>query len=319
MAPSSGKHAEQLRKAAATFKQNHPDRVAANAQAQKTGFIFGTGFIFQTGFIFRAGFVFGTGFIFQTGFIFRAGFVFRISRKYLIFWSSLPSITYSPTFPPVDLLSNVVGTQVDQSAETITWPNGWESVLPIGMKNSVNVLKTDVERMQWLACEAYQDNKSLIEDIQYLNAHNYTVVVPGDFHRLTTVSDFIKDANNPNVVGMILDVPTSRQSLPEPYHLLDESAAAFCQMKLDQSYKSVGSNTSFHIDTLFAPTWALLHHAGTYTNVHQDAGGYSVAGQVFGDFNDPQPKMWAIMTLKNPVAASQTPEKVAEQMASICR
>ncbi|KAJ3978513.1 hypothetical protein F5890DRAFT_1479295, partial [Lentinula detonsa] len=267
---------------------------------------------------------------------------------------------------------------VDQSAETITWPNGWESVLPVGMKNGVNVLKADAERVQWLADpknavpadrssvkylarEAYQDNKSLIEDIRYLNAYNYTVVVPGgvasnrkkfenfddldsefglgisenltlqmhdlkqraqstsDFHRLTTVSDFIKDANNPDVVGMILDVPTSRQSLPEPYHLLDESAAAFRQMKSDQSYKSVGSNTSFHIDTLFAPTWALLHHAGTYTNVHQDAGGYSVAGQVFGDLNDPQPKMWAIMTLKNPVAASQTPEKVAERMASICR
>ncbi|KAJ3791949.1 hypothetical protein GGU11DRAFT_750805 [Lentinula aff. detonsa] len=133
------------------------------------------------------------------------------------------------------------------------------------------------------------------------------------------MSDFIKDANNPDVVGMILDVPTSRQSLPEPYHLLDESAAAFREMKSDQSYKSVGSSTLFHIDTLFAPTWALLHHAGAYTNVHQDAGGYSVAGQVLGDRNDPQPKMWAIMTLKNPVAASQTPEKVAEQMASICQ
>ncbi|KAJ3792880.1 hypothetical protein GGU11DRAFT_760388 [Lentinula aff. detonsa] len=259
-----------------------------------------------------------------------------------------PYLIQAPTFPPVDLLSDVVHTQVDQSAETITWPNGWESVLPIGMKNSVNVLKADVERVQWLADpknavptdwlsvkylarKAYQDNKSLIEDIQYLNAHNYTVVVPGgvasnwkqfekfddldpefglgisenltlqmhNFHRLTTVSDFIKDANNPNVVGIILDVPTSRQSLPEPYHLLDESAAAF--------------------HTLFAPTWALLHHAGTYTNVHQDAGGYSVAGQVLGDCNDPQPKMWAIMTLKNPVAASQMPEKVAERMASICQ
>ncbi|KAJ3750353.1 hypothetical protein DFH05DRAFT_1455388 [Lentinula detonsa] len=79
--------------------------------------------------------------------------------------------------------------------------------------------------------------------------------------------------------------------------LLDESAAAFHQMKLDQSYKSVGSSTSFHIDTLFAPI---------------------VAGQVLGDRNDPQPKMWAIMTLKNPVAASQTPEKVADTIWQDC-
>ncbi|KAJ3741827.1 hypothetical protein DFH05DRAFT_1461915 [Lentinula detonsa] len=241
-----------------------------------------------------------------------------------------PYLIQAPTFPPVDLLSDVVGTQVDQSAETITWPNGWESVLPTGMKNGVNVLKAvslffpllGLSKLILIrmrnACDGVvaggvASNWKKFENFDDLDSEfglgiskNLTLQMHGwnlkqraqstsDFHRLTTVSDFIKDANNPDVVGMILDVPTSRQSLPEPYQ----------------------SSTSFHIDTLFAPMWALLHHAGTYTNVHQDAGGYSVAGQVLGDRNNPQPKMWAIMTLKNPVAASQMPEKVAKQMASI--
>jgi hypothetical protein len=72
------------------------------------------------------------------------------------------------------------------------------------------------------------------------------------------------------------------------------------------------------MDSVFAPTWALVHHAGTFTNVHQDAGGYSVAGQVLGDSNDPQPKVWAIMSFKDPITAYQKCTELAEKIAEIC-
>ena len=73
-----------------------------------------------------------------------------------------------------------------------------------------------------------------------------------------------------------------------------------------------------HMDSLFAPTWALLHHAGTFTNVHQEAEGFSVAGQVLGDRDDPQPKMWGIMSFKDPSVLGQTHEKVAQQISALC-
>jgi hypothetical protein len=72
------------------------------------------------------------------------------------------------------------------------------------------------------------------------------------------------------------------------------------------------------MDSLFAPTWALLHHAGAFTNVHQDAEGFSVAGQVLGDRDDPQPKMWGIMSFKDPSVAAQSHEKIAQRISELC-
>lgn len=72
------------------------------------------------------------------------------------------------------------------------------------------------------------------------------------------------------------------------------------------------------IETLLSPTWALLHHAGTFTNVHQDAEGYGVAGQVLGDRDDPQPKMWAVMTFRDTSVTAGDRKLVADRLSEIC-
>ncbi|KIK50040.1 hypothetical protein GYMLUDRAFT_253326 [Collybiopsis luxurians FD-317 M1] len=286
-----------------------------------------------------------------------------------------------PKLPPVDLLTDVVGIQVHQDAQKVLWPCGWETVLPTGIEDGINVLESDAERVRWMADpknavsdehsmikyldkSAYgDDDGSLIEDIRYLNARNYVVVVPGgifhhkrafrtiedvsikfglgidddlklQYHDLkmrakdyqsglfrvdTEVANFIADVTNPNVVGMILDVPVAHQAIPHPYHLIDDGANSFRHLNSDQRSTVLDvKSATLHRDSLFASTWGLLHHAGTFTNVHQDAEGYSIAGQVLGDRDDPQPKIWAIMTFKDPSVALQAPAVVADRMQSIC-
>ncbi|KIK60646.1 hypothetical protein GYMLUDRAFT_244219 [Collybiopsis luxurians FD-317 M1] len=283
-----------------------------------------------------------------------------------------------PKLPPVDLLTDVVGIQVHQDAQKVLWPCGWETVLPT---DRINVLESDAERVCWMANpknavsdehsmikyldkSAYgDDDGSLIEDIRYLNARNYVVVVPGgifhhkrafctiedvsikfglgidddlklQYHDLkmrakdyqsglfcvdTEVANFIADVTNPNIVGMILDIPVAHQAIPHPYHLINDRANSFCHLNLDRRSTVLDvKSATLHWDSLFASTWGLLHHAGTFTNVHQDAEGYSIAGQVLGDCDDPQPKIWAIMTFKDPSVALQAPAVIADRMQSIC-
>jgi hypothetical protein len=38
-----------------------------------------------------------------------------------------------------------------------------------------------------------------------------------DYHLFTTVEEFIANIDNPNTVGMILDIPTSQQAIPPPF------------------------------------------------------------------------------------------------------
>ncbi|KIK52592.1 hypothetical protein GYMLUDRAFT_251084 [Collybiopsis luxurians FD-317 M1] len=274
-----------------------------------------------------------------------------------------------PKLPPVDLLTNVVGIQVHQDAQKVLWPCGWETVLPMGIEDGINVLESNAvsdehSMIKYLDKSAYSDDDgSLIEDIRYLNACNYVVVVPGgifhhkrafctiedvsikfglgiddnlklQYHDLkmhakdyqsglfcvdTEVANFIADVTNPNVVGMILDVPVTHQAIPHPYHLIDDGANSFCHLNSDwRSTVLDVKSATLHRDSLFASTWGLLHHAGTFTNVHQDAEGYSIAGQVLRDCDDLQPKIWAIMTFKDPSVALQAPAAVADCMQSIC-
>ncbi|KIK63410.1 hypothetical protein GYMLUDRAFT_241893 [Collybiopsis luxurians FD-317 M1] len=287
--------------------------------------------------------------------------------------------TAPPIVPNVDLLSDVVGRQVHNTAATITWPCGWRTIVPTGMENGINVLEPDAERVRWMADPrnavprersnvkylhkaAYKKNNgALIDDIRKLNAQNYVVVVSGGvddhgkkfecyedikteyslginksldlqyhnlikwakheptgYHTAMTVLSFVDNVNNPDVVGMILDIPVCKQAIPEPYNLVDDSAKAFHQTRSNKNLKTVGLNVTFHMDSLFAPTWALLHHAGAFTNVHQDAEGFSVAGQVLGDRDNPQPKMWGIMSFKDPSVAAQSHEKIAQRISELC-
>jgi hypothetical protein len=99
---------------------------------------------------------------------------------------------------------------------------------------------------------------------------------------------------------------------------LDESAAAFHEIGSDKSAKAANLSVPLHLDSVLAPTWALMHHAGTFTNVHQDAEGFSVAGQVFGDPADPQPKIWAIMRFRDLSALCHAHEQLAQKMAAVC-
>jgi hypothetical protein len=46
-----------------------------------------------------------------------------------------------PQLPQVDLLSDVVGIQVDPSAEIIEWPNGWKTILPTAIEGAANILE----------------------------------------------------------------------------------------------------------------------------------------------------------------------------------
>lgn len=54
---------------------------------------------------------------------------------------SRPYFMSPPILPKVDLLSDVVGKQVHQNAGTVTWPCGWETVLPTGFVGDVNVME----------------------------------------------------------------------------------------------------------------------------------------------------------------------------------
>ncbi|KAJ3792486.1 hypothetical protein GGU11DRAFT_749978 [Lentinula aff. detonsa] len=293
---------------------------------------------------------------------------------------SRPYTIPPPTLPPVDLLSDVIGQQVHESAQTIAWPCGWETVLPTAIQDGVNVLEPDAERVRWMADTrnavpsersnvkyldkaAYgKKNKgALIDDIRKLNGQNYVVVISGGvddhgkkfesfedvkeeyslavdksldlqyhdlikraqdeptgYHTPTTVLGFIENVNNTDVIGMILDIPICKQGLPEPYNQMDDSAIAVQQMKSSQSAKLVGLNLTIHLQHLLSPTWALLHHAGTFTNAHQDADGFCVAGQVLGDRDDPQPKMWALMSFKDPSVAAQAHDKIAQRISDLC-
>ncbi|KAJ3996999.1 hypothetical protein F5050DRAFT_1807255 [Lentinula boryana] len=173
--------------------------------------------------------------------------------------------------------------------------------------------------------ESYEDvkeeyslavDKSL--DLQYYDLIKRAQDGPTGYHIPTTVSDFIENINNTDIIGMILDIPICKQALPEPYNQIDDSAIAVQQMRSSQSAKVVGLNLTIHLQHLLSPTWALLHHAGTFTNAHQDADGFSVAGQVLGDRDDPQPKMWALMSFKDPSVAAQAHEKIAQRISDLC-
>ena len=54
---------------------------------------------------------------------------------------SRPYCTPPPILTNVDLLSDVVGIQVHQDAQTIAWPCGWETILPMGIEGGVNILE----------------------------------------------------------------------------------------------------------------------------------------------------------------------------------
>ncbi|KAJ3732017.1 hypothetical protein DFJ43DRAFT_1039746 [Lentinula guzmanii] len=251
------------------------------------------------------------------------------------------------TLPTVDLLSDVV----HESAQTIAWPCGWETVLPTAIQDGVNVLEPDAERVRWMADSrnaipsehsnvkyldkaAYgKKNKgALINDIRKLNGQNYVVVISGrvddhgkKFESYEDVEEeyslavdksldlqyhsFIENVNNTDVIGMILDTPICKQGLPEPYNQMDDSAIAVQQMKSSQSAKLVGLNLVIHLQHLLSPTWACF--------TMQDADGFSVAGQVLGDRNDPQPKMWALISFKDPSVAAQAHEKITQTILDL--
>ena len=52
-----------------------------------------------------------------------------------------PYLMGPPQLPPVDLLSDMVGKQVHDQAETIMWPCGWKTVLPTLVKDGFNILE----------------------------------------------------------------------------------------------------------------------------------------------------------------------------------
>jgi hypothetical protein len=123
-----------------------------------------------------------------------------------------PFIITPPRPEPIDLLTDVIGKQVHQDAQTVTWGCKWKTILPTKIKNGVNMLHAvcclfyaltrsltipqDSQRVQWMADprnfvpadqsriryldrSAYRRVSELVDDIAELNARNYIVVVPG--------------------------------------------------------------------------------------------------------------------------------------------
>ncbi|KAF5358895.1 hypothetical protein D9757_014502 [Collybiopsis confluens] len=54
---------------------------------------------------------------------------------------SRPYYAAATQLPQVDLISDVIGTQVSSNAQTVTWSCGWETILPTAFENNVNVLE----------------------------------------------------------------------------------------------------------------------------------------------------------------------------------
>ncbi|KIK54306.1 hypothetical protein GYMLUDRAFT_906448 [Collybiopsis luxurians FD-317 M1] len=73
-----------------------------------------------------------------------------------------------------------------------------------------------------------------------------------------------------------------------------------------------------HTKNFTASMWALLHHAGIFTNVHQDSEGYNIAIQVAGNRSDPSPKIWGVLKFKDPEMPKKTQMEIAELVADVC-
>jgi len=97
--------------------------------------------------------------------------------------------------------------------------------------------------------------------------------------------------------------------------LLNDGKISAEQMNSDMSFRmrSKPSYLSNHL----ASKWGLLHMAGTFTYPHIDTAGYAVGGQVAGDRNDPQPKFWAVLSLKDPSMAKLPLNKLAEKFQDV--
>lgn len=73
----------------------------------------------------------------------------------------------------------------------------------------------DLQYHGWASPFLYRPN--LINLILWIDLKKRAKHEEAGYHIPTTVSDFVENVNNPDVVGMVLDIPICTQALPAPY------------------------------------------------------------------------------------------------------
>ncbi|KAF9060346.1 hypothetical protein BDP27DRAFT_1370617 [Rhodocollybia butyracea] len=222
------------------------------------------------------------------------------------------------------------GNILEADAKAVKW-----------MANPANIAPPEQSIVRYLDAKSYSSPASLIKDIRSLMAKSFVVVLPNAVapvgpRQLDTLEDityvlgagssqaqaityhdmelrardpgqptFLHDMKQPSKVHMLLDFPVAIETIPHPFHLLNDGKISVEQMNSDMLYRVRTSK------------WGLLHMAGTFTYPHIDTAGYAVGGQVTGDRNDPQPKIWAGLSLKDPSMAKLPMEKLAEKFQDV--
>ncbi|KAF9062968.1 hypothetical protein BDP27DRAFT_1427359 [Rhodocollybia butyracea] len=138
---------------------------------------------------------------------------------------------------------------------------------------------------------------------------------PGQPYGSGTLPAFLENMKKPSHVHMLLDFPVAIETIPHPFHLLNDGKISAEQMNSDMLYR--GRSKLSYLSNQLASKWGLLHMAGTFTYPHVDTAGYAVGGQVAGDRNDPQPKIWAVLSLKDPSMAKLPLEQLAEHFQDV--
>ncbi|KAF9069577.1 hypothetical protein BDP27DRAFT_1363268 [Rhodocollybia butyracea] len=130
---------------------------------------------------------------------------------------------------------------------------------------------------------------------------------PGNPYVHVTLPMFLEKMKNPEHVCMLLNLPLAIETIPHPFHLLNDAKISAEQIASDTSFpaRSKLSYLSNHM----ASKWGLLHMA--------DTAGYAVGGQVAGDRNDPQPKFWAVLSFKDPSKAKLPPKELAKHFQAV--
>ncbi|KAF9036538.1 hypothetical protein BDP27DRAFT_1374768 [Rhodocollybia butyracea] len=256
-----------------------------------------------------------------------------------------PCYCSAVVFEPLDFTAEVLGSHVGDQAEIQVWPNGWKTVLPELRRN---ILEADAKAVKWMANPTnvalfeqsivhYLDSKSydgdpatLVKDVCSLMAKSFIVVLsnavspvgprrvnkledityvlgagssqaqaityhdmelrardPGQPYVHGTLPMFLDNITKPDQIHMLLDFPVAIETIPHPFHLLNDGKISAEQMNSDMCYRV------------------------------RNTAGYAVGGQVAGDRNDPQPKIWAVLSLKDPSMVKIPLEQLAEKFQDV--
>ncbi|KAE9383037.1 hypothetical protein BT96DRAFT_1009721 [Gymnopus androsaceus JB14] len=238
-------------------------------------------------------------------------------------YKTRPYITSPPSPVQVDLLSDVLGSQVHHLAEIQTWPNGWKTVLPTLVETvegkPVNLLRHDSDRVRWMADphNAVDDNGSIVKYLDH-NCYNEIGDMLEDIHCLMSKG---------HVVVLSGAVPHMRKRITSLKHIIHDFGGGFNpeQFLLNDGLSSWKQSrfhypikTQSHIENLLITSWGLIHHAGVYTNVHQDSEGCNTTIEVAGDRRNPVPKIWGILTFTDPSTPSKTRKDIFEMISRTC-